>query len=95
MYSEGQVIYLDEAWDQTIKKKALEPLEDMLEKGVEKKKQLAEFDEYVAKHGVDGAVKNYQEARQGYYEKLKTFETFGRGWTRRVNETTESALKMI
>ena len=56
---------------------------------------LKAVDEYVAKHGVDGAVKNYQEARQGYYEKLKTFETFGRGWTRRVNETTESALKMI
>lgn len=48
MYSEGQVIYLDEAWDQTIKKKALEPLEDMLEKGVEKKKQLFNNTEYIA-----------------------------------------------
>ena len=56
---------------------------------------LKAVDEYVAKHGVDGAIKNYQSARQSYYEKLKTFETFGRGWTRRVNETTESALKMI
>lgn len=56
---------------------------------------LKAVDAYVAKHGVDGAVKNYQEARQGYYERLKTFETFGRGWTRRVNETTDSALKMI
>jgi len=56
---------------------------------------LKAVDEYVAKHGVDGAVKNYQEARQSYYEKLSTFETFGRGWTRRVNETTDSALKMI
>lgn len=48
MNSEGQVIYLDEAWDQTIKKKALEPLEDMLEKGVEKKKQLFNNTEYIA-----------------------------------------------
>ena len=30
--------------------------------------------------------------RRNPYE---TFETFGRGWTRRVTETTESALKMI
>ena len=33
--------------------------------------------------------------RQKYYEKLKHFKTFGRGWTRRVNETTEIALKLI
>ena len=51
--------------------------------------------EYVKKHGTEKAIKDFQEARQGYYERLKTFETFGRGWTRRVTETTESALKMI
>ena len=51
---------------------------------------LKAVDEYVAKHGVDGAVKNYSRSTLCYYEKLKTFETFGRGWTRRVNETTES-----
>ena len=27
-------------------------------------------------------------------ENLSTFKTFGKGWTRRVNETTELALKM-
>ena len=51
--------------------------------------------EYVDKVGLDNAIKNFQEERQGYYERLKTFETFGRGWTRRVNETTELALQMI
>jgi lysozyme family protein len=40
-------------------------------------------------------VKNFQKARQEYYESLGTFETFGRGWTRRVDETTEIATKMI
>ena len=40
-------------------------------------------------------IEKYQENRQGYYETLKTFKTFGRGWTRRVNETTEAALKLI
>jgi lysozyme family protein len=50
---------------------------------------------YVDEVGAEGAVKNFQEARQGYYERLKTFETFGRGWTRRVTETTELAIKMV
>ena len=50
---------------------------------------------YIDEVGLDGAVKNFQKARQEYYEKLKTFETFGRGWTRRVNETTELAISMI
>lgn len=33
--------------------------------------------------------------RQAFYERLKTFETFGRGWTRRNNETREQALSLI
>lgn len=51
--------------------------------------------EYVDKVGLDNAIKNFQEERQGYYERLKTFETFGRGWTRRVDETTALALELI
>jgi lysozyme family protein len=45
--------------------------------------------------GVDEVIKDYQKERQKYYESLSTFSTFGKGWTRRVNETTETALKMI
>ena len=55
---------------------------------------LRALDEYVSLHGINETIENYQANRQRYYEKLKTFETFGRGWTRRVNETTQSALKM-
>ena len=44
--------------------------------------------------GVEGAIAEFQHRRQGYYEGLKTFATFGRGWTRRVTETTELALNM-
>ena len=33
--------------------------------------------------------------RQGFYEGLDTFKTFGRGWTRRNKETLEQALSMI
>ena len=53
------------------------------------------LNDYVSKHSVEDTIKNFQEARQGYYEKLSTFDTFGRGWTRRVTETTELALTMV
>ncbi len=33
--------------------------------------------------------------RQKFYESLRTFETFGRGWTRRNKETLDQALSMI
>ena len=56
---------------------------------------LKKLDEYLEENSVEDTIKNYQSERQSYYESLSTFETFGRGWTRRVEETTESALKMI
>ena len=56
---------------------------------------LKKVDEYVDKHGLANTIENFQEARQGYYERLKTFETFGRGWTRRVVETTKLAKSML
>ena len=33
--------------------------------------------------------------RQDFYKGLKTFETFGRGWTRRNKETLHQALEML
>ena len=56
---------------------------------------LAKVNAFVEAHGVEETIKKYQKARQGYYESLSTFETFGRGWTRRVTETTELALQMV
>ena len=50
--------------------------------------------EFVSMEGVEGAIAEFQHRRQGYYEGLKTFAAFGRGWTRRVTETTELALNM-
>jgi lysozyme family protein len=32
--------------------------------------------------------------RQHFYEKLKTFEHFGKGWTRRNQEAKDSALEL-
>ena len=55
---------------------------------------LKAVEAYVSEHGINKSIENFQEARQGYYEKLSTFDTFGRGWTRRVTETTELAKTM-
>ena len=55
---------------------------------------LKAVEAYVSEHGIDKSIENFQEARQGYYEKLSTFDTFGKGWTRRVTETTELAKTM-
>lgn len=53
---------------------------------------LRALSSYCDSEGVDGAIAEYQKRRQSYYESLSTFDTFGRGWTRRVNETTNEAL---
>jgi len=51
--------------------------------------------EYVDAHGIESTIENFQAERQKYYESLSTFDTFGRGWTRRVDETTELAKKLV
>ena len=51
--------------------------------------------EHVDRWSIERTIDDYQANRQKYYEKLKTFDTFGRGWTRRVDETTKSALEMV
>ena len=56
---------------------------------------LAKLEEYLKFTPVEQAIKTYQESRQDYYEQLSTFSTFGRGWTRRVQETTKLALDLI
>ena len=56
---------------------------------------LAKVSEYVKENGLNNTIENYSKARQEYYESLSTFDTFGKGWTRRVKETEELALEMI
>ena len=50
---------------------------------------------YVEDMGVEATITEYQSRRQDYYEGLEHFSTFGKGWTRRVRETTELAMEMI
>ena len=56
---------------------------------------LSKLADYIDENGIEDTIKNFQAERQKYYESLSTFDTFGKGWTRRVDETTGAALKMI
>ena len=49
---------------------------------------------YCDTEGVEAAISKYTEIRQKFYEGLSTFDTFGRGWTRRNQETELEAYKM-
>ena len=40
-------------------------------------------------------IEKFKEIRQTFYEGLHHFDTFGRGWTKRNDEATEVALKMV
>jgi lysozyme family protein len=55
---------------------------------------LRQLQQYVRTHDLPHAVNRYQDLREAYYRKLKTFATFGRGWLRRNSEVRQAALKM-
>ncbi len=56
---------------------------------------LKTLDEYIEQEGLEKVITEYHDIRQSFYESLKTFGTFGKGWTRRNKETLEKAKKMI
>ena len=56
---------------------------------------LGKIKEYVDHYGLEQTISSYALMRQNYYESLSTFDTFGRGWTRRVSEVTEKAKEWI
>lgn len=55
---------------------------------------LKTLDEYIQHHGLEQTIKNYKNIRQEFYESLSTFDTFGKGWTRRNLETEQTSLEM-
>ena len=40
-------------------------------------------------------IEDMYKIRQNFYESLNTFDTFGKGWTRRNKETLETAREML
>lgn len=59
------------------------------------RKTLQATQQYVQAHGVAKLVRAYQNARRDYYKALDTFDTFGRGWLRRVDAVETEALRLI
>lgn len=49
---------------------------------------------YIDLYGTRKAILRYAELREEYYRQLRTFNTFGKGWLRRVREVTDAALGM-
>ena len=48
----------------------------------------------VAENDPSKMIQYLYEQRQKFYERLKTFDTFGKGWTRRNQETLKAAMEM-
>jgi len=48
----------------------------------------------VAENDPSNIIQYLYEQRQKFYERLKTFDTFGKGWTRRNQETLKAAMEM-
>lgn len=56
---------------------------------------LKKLSEYIGQKGIETVIDEYHDIRQKFYESLDTFDTFGKGWTRRNNETRDLAKKMV
>jgi len=70
--------------------KALQGLVKAKKDGVIGPMTLAEVD----RHDPRELIQGMHDVRQNFYEGLRTFETFGRGWTYRNKHTLELALQM-
>ena len=46
-------------------------------------------------HDSGTLIQEYSHERRSYYRSLPTFQTFGRGWLRRVEEVEVEALKRL
>ena len=56
---------------------------------------LKKLNKHIEDNGLQDTIEEYQGNRQSYYENLKNFSTFGKGWSRRVDETLDLALDFI
>lgn len=57
-------------------------------------KTLAKINEYCDQYGKEAFINSYTDERMSYLQNLSTFNTFGRGWTRRVNDVEHYAAKL-
>jgi lysozyme family protein len=62
--------------------------------GIIGSKTMQALKDKVSAIGIKELIRGYADLRHKYYRKLRHFSTFGRGWTRRVNEVEQAALRM-
>jgi lysozyme family protein len=53
---------------------------------------LKAVNQAVEQRGLAAVAKEFSQKRQAFYEALPTFAVFGKGWTRRVNDSFDTAL---
>jgi lysozyme family protein len=49
----------------------------------------------VKSYDQEDLIEHFYQRRQQFYEGLKTFDTFGRGWSRRNKETRNQAIELL
>lgn len=57
-------------------------------------KTLAAVEKYVEDMGAAVLIEEYNDARLSFLKSLSTWDTFGKGWSRRVDETREFSLSL-
>lgn len=55
---------------------------------------LAAVDDFIEQYGVYKLIHRLSDDRVMFLKQIKTFDTFGKGWMRRVNKTTSIAVAM-
>jgi lysozyme family protein len=55
---------------------------------------LKAVNQAVEQRGLAAVAKDFSQKRQAFYEALPTFAVFGKGWTRRVNDSFDTALSL-
>ena len=58
-------------------------------------KTLAALEAYVSRETLPRTIDQYQAKRLHYLQALPHWETFGKGWGRRVNEVLDEAMLMM
>lgn len=56
---------------------------------------LKAVDEYIDHYGNYRLIRNLRDMRVRFLRKLRTYDTFGRGWMRRVEKTTAFATALL
>lgn len=75
--------------------KYLQRIVGVSDDGVIGPKTILAVNEFVDNLGVETILTKYYDRRQRFYESLNSFDVFGRGWTRRNNETLEFAKEIM